>query len=55
MCSYSVDADEVNYKTKVIRAAKDLHYSSDVINQIKAAKTDAEIERIMISARRGEI
>ena len=55
MRSYSVDVDEDSYRIKAIRAAQDLHYKSDVIERIRHAKTDAEIERIMISARRGEI
>lgn len=55
MRSHSVDVDEDSYRIKAIRAAQDLHYKSDVIERIRHAKTDAEIERIMISARRGEI
>ena len=55
MCSYSVDVDEDSYRIKAIRAAQDLRYKPEVIEQIRHAKTDAEIERIMISTRRGEI
>ena len=40
-----------SYRSNAIRAAKDLLYGDDIINQITAAKSDAEIERIMYSAR----
>lgn len=39
------------YKNKMIRAAKDLLYSDDVIERIKNAETDKEISNIMRNAR----
>ena len=39
------------HKRKMVRAAKDLCYSKDVIEQIEAAETDDEISRIMRNAR----
>ena len=42
-----------NYKHWAIQAAKDLHYGEDVIKELKAAKTDDEIDRIMRNARIG--
>ena len=43
--------DENNYRKQAIIAAKDLHYGNEVIEKIKAANNDAEIERIMNMAR----
>lgn len=43
------------YKKKAIQAAKDLHYSRNVINKLVMAKSDGEVERIMIAAREGKI
>lgn len=40
-----------SYKSSAIRAAKDLLYGDDIINQIKAAKSDIEVEKIMYTAR----
>lgn len=40
------------YKCKALQAAKDLHYSRRVIQRIEDAKTDAEITRIMVKARK---
>lgn len=40
-----------SYKTRTIKAAKELCYSEEVIAKLRAAKTDAEIERIMVQAR----
>lgn len=42
---------EVYYRNDAIKAARDLRYGQDVIDKIKAAKTDAEIDRIMRKAR----
>lgn len=41
-----------DYKRFATRAANDLGYSEEVENRIKEAKTEAEIARIMVSARR---
>lgn len=43
--------NEENYKKQAMIAAKDLRYGNEVIEKIKAAKSDAEIERIMNAAR----
>lgn len=43
--------DEKNYRKQAMIAAKDLCYGNEVIKKIKAAKSDAEIERIMNAAR----
>ena len=43
--------DEENYRKQAMIAAKDLCSGNDVIEKIKAAKNDAEIERIMNTAR----
>ena len=43
--------DENNYRKQAIIAAEDLRYGNEVIEKIKAAKNDAEIERIMNMAR----
>lgn len=40
-----------NYKCNAIRTAKDLCYPESVILRLKSATTDAEICRIMHSAR----
>jgi hypothetical protein len=52
--------DDINYfhsdlkalKKQVITAAKDLGYGDEVIDRIKAATDEAEIQRIMIDARK---
>lgn len=41
-----------SYKTKALQAAKELHYSRRVIQRIEEAKTDTEITRIMVKARK---
>ena len=43
--------DEENYRKQAMIAAKDPCYGKEVIEKIKAAKNDAEIERIMNMAR----
>ena len=43
--------DEENYRKQAMIAAKDLCYGNEVIEKIKAAKNDAEIERIMNTSR----
>ena len=40
-----------NYRKQAMTAAKDLCYGNEVIEKIKAAENDAEIERIMNNAR----
>ena len=45
-------AERENYKQHAMKAAKELGYGESVVRQIKAAETDAEIERIMIKARK---
>lgn len=42
-------------KRSIIRTAKDLCYSSDVITRLKSATTETEISRIMRNARLGNI
>lgn len=44
-----------NYKRFATKAAKDLGYSEEIENRIKEAKTEAEIVRIMVSARREQM
>ena len=44
--------ERYHYRDNAIKAAKDLKYGKDVIERIKTAKTEAEIERIMINARK---
>lgn len=43
--------NEENYRNQAMIAAEDLCYDNEVIEKIKAAKNDAEIERIMNTAR----
>ena len=40
------------YKSHALKAARELHYGFDVMAQIENAKTDAEITRIMKTARK---
>lgn len=40
------------YKSDAIKAAKQLCYPEYIIEQIKNAKSDTEIERIIVSARK---
>ena len=44
--------ERYHYRDNAIKAARDLCYGGEVIKKIKAAKTEAEIERIMINARK---
>lgn len=44
-----------SYKEEAIVAAEELYYGPKVINKIKKAKTDEEVCRIMIEARRKKI
>jgi hypothetical protein len=41
-----------NYKRKAITAAKDLGYKPYVIEKLKAATKESDIERIMATARK---
>lgn len=43
--------EKESYKSTAIKAAKDLGYGLLIVKQIEMAKTDAEIERIMVTAR----
>lgn len=42
---------KTGYRGEALKAAKDLFYDKSIIRQIKNAKSDAEIERIMCTAR----
>lgn len=44
--------EEEAYKVQAIKAARDLQYGDEVVAKIKNAKTDGEIARIMITARK---
>ena len=50
MSGFHRDNEEI-YRKQAMTAAKDLCYGNEVIEKIKAAKNDAEIERIMNMAR----
>lgn len=43
---------DISYQNHAMKAAKDLGYGLDVMKDIKAATSNVEIERIMISARK---
>lgn len=43
---------EREYKTIAIKAAEDLGYGDLVISRIRRAKSEAEIEHIMVTARK---
>lgn len=42
-----------NYKRKAITAARELGYTSEVVDQLKSAKTELEVLRILQTAREG--
>ena len=42
---------EPSYRKEALEAAYGLNYGRDVIQKIQLAKNDAEIERIMVTAR----
>ena len=44
----------LEYKYMAMDAAKDLGYGPEVASKIRAAKSDVEIERIMVTARKRE-
>ena len=39
------------YKSEAIKAAKDLGYGTEILEKLENAKTDGEIQRLMIAAR----
>lgn len=41
----------ITYRPEAIKAAKELYYGKEIIKQLKAAKNDNEISRIMRTAR----
>ena len=43
------------YKKAAIKAAKDLGYGNVAVGKIKNAKTEAEIQRIMITERHKQL
>lgn len=43
----------VTYIQESTKAARELYYPEEVINDIRAAKNEGEIERIMVKARHG--
>lgn len=43
---------ENKYKNAAIKAAKELGYGEEVVEKIKAAKSDSDVGRIMITARK---
>lgn len=46
---------KVDYKKTALKAAKELNYGQAVINEVRAAKSDQEISRIMRNARKQEV
>ena len=44
--------DEPSYKPNALKAAIDLGYSEEVIAKVRRAKSDNEISRIMMEARK---
>ena len=48
---YDLHCTERNYKRYAIKAAKELGYDKSVIEKIRKAKTDSEVERALSSAR----
>ena len=41
-----------NYKKFAIKAVRDFGYPSDVENQIKKARSESEVEHLMVTARK---
>lgn len=41
------------YRNWAIKAARDLYYGNGIVQKLRAAKTESEIEHIMVSARKG--
>lgn len=50
-----MDEEFKTYRKDAIRAAKDLRYGDDVVNKIKSAATEAEIQRVMVTARHKQL
>lgn len=46
-----MDENFITTKNDAVKAAKDLRYGKVVVDKIKAANTEAEIQRIMITER----
>lgn len=46
-----MDEEFKTYKKDAVKAAEELRYGDNVVNRIKAAKTEAEIQRIMTTER----
>jgi hypothetical protein len=47
-----MEQDVKQFKRQAIKAAKDFNYGDEVISKLKAAKTVAEMDRIMRTARK---
>ncbi len=47
----TMDEEFKTYKKDAIKAAKDLRYGWAVVDKIKSAKSEAEIQRIMTTER----
>lgn len=43
------------FKNQAVKAAKDLLYGDEVVKQLEAAKTIAEMDRIMKTARKEKL
>ena len=52
MSTVKNSSDVAVYRKDALKAARDLNYPLYVIQQLKAATTLAQIERIMITARK---
>ena len=53
MSGVSSRYDHTNaYRQEALKAAKDFHYGKDVLDSLKADKTEGEICRIMTNARK---
>ena len=46
-----MDEEFKTYKKDAVKAAEELRYGDNVVNRIKVAKTEAEIQRIMTTER----
>lgn len=46
-----MDEEFKTYKKDAVKAAEELRYGDNVVNRIKATKTEAEIQRIMTTER----
>jgi len=44
--------ERYHYRDNAVKAAKELLYPQEVIDKVKAAKSDSEIRKIMINARK---